>query len=110
MKKYKGSMKFPLSGAETKEEFYATTTYEGDFMNPRKRFQIFKRPRRYKIDIVLVGVGDIGIDVTEVSTPHNKISKEELAQLLKTTAIEQLQSLDSKLVNIHRSYFKIQVL
>lgn len=108
--KYKGYYQFPLAGAETKEEFYSTSFGTEDFANPRKRFQIFKKPRQYKIDIVLVNQ-DKDTEITEY-IPEEKLTKEELTQLLKILARNSLNDVEDtdNLINLYESYFRIKVL
>ena len=77
--KYKGYYQFHLAGAETKEEFYSNSFGTEDFANPRKRFQIFKKPRQYKIDIVLVNQ-DKDTEITEY-IPEEKLTKEDITFL-----------------------------
>lgn len=103
-KKYQGYMTFPLTGARTPQEFHDTTRYYGDMLDPQTRFQIFKRPRLYKFEVVLVS-NSFGQQTTE-HLCQQVCDKAELAQVLKQEALAVLKGeLDH--VNLNLSYFKV---
>lgn len=105
-KPYSGYMKFPLYGAETYGEFRQTCEYFGDFLDPRKRHQIFKKPRKYRMEIWLK-VND-GYEVSEMGLPTDGVDKHQLAQILHKFAVEDVKELaERETVYLDQSYFKI---
>lgn len=105
-KTYKGYVKFPLGGADTQAEFSASCEYYGDLTNPRKRYQIFKRPRRFRVEIWIKAIGDSVWDVTELTTPADKLHQAELVQIMQSFAVSALDELPYH-PNGHEGFFKI---
>ena len=107
-KTYKGTMKFPLCGAETQYEFQSVCEFTGDFATP-KRHQIFKRPRYYKAEIHLKIHGTNEWDIQELTTPNDKLDKFMLTQLMYIYAVEGIKELKSEYTNIamDESFFKV---
>ena len=99
-------MKFPLYGAETQSEFQSVCEFTGDFANPLKRNQIFKRPRKFRMEIWLKI--DNGYEITEMSLPDTGVDKKQLAEILHQYAVEDVKELMGREnVNLEQSYFKV---
>lgn len=107
-KTYKGTMKFPLYGAETQSEFQSVCEFTGDFAIPTKRHQIFKRPRYYKVEIHLKIYGMDEWDIQELTTPNDKLDKFMLSQLMHIYAVEGIKELSEYAnIAIDESFFKV---
>lgn len=105
-KAYSGYMKFPLYGAETHDEFKSTCEFFGDFANPLKRNQIFKRPRKFRMEIWLKI--DNGYEISEMSLPDTGVDKKQLAEILHQYAGQDVKELmEREEVDLERSYFKV---
>lgn len=88
---YSGYMEFPAIGAETFEEFTNSCRYYGDFANGKKRFQIFKKPRKFKVSIWLKKTSG-SFDVTNISLPNDTLNKEQLAELIQSIAVDEIKN------------------
>ena len=107
-KTYKGTMKFPLYGAETQSEFQSVCEFAGDFAIPTKRHQMFKRPRYYKVEIHLKIYGTDEWDIQEITTPNDKLDKFMLTQLMHLYAVEGIKELSEYAnIAIDESFFKV---
>ena len=105
-KAYSGYMKFPLVGIETKQDFRLACEYYGDFKDPRKRKQIFKRPRKFRVEM-WVKVSD-GYNVSEVTVTDDKINVDQLSEIIYQCGIESLDDVaDDDLVYMNECYFKV---
>lgn len=107
-RQYKGYIKFPLYGAETELEFYKSCEYGGDFALPSKRWQIFKRPRKFKVEIWLKLLDENAYEVSELSTPNDLLDEAMLRQLMFDFCVEHLKDTSEyATINIDDSYFKV---
>lgn len=107
-KAYSGYMKFPLCGAETHDEFKSSCEFFGDFANPVKRQQIFKRVRKYRMEIWLRIKDKSEYEVFEMALPTTGVDKEQLAKVLHWYAVQYIKELtDCEEVDLEQSYFKV---
>ena len=104
-KRYKGVMKFPLVGADSKAQFDRSCEFGGDFIDPVKRYKIFKRPRAFRVEIWLKVQGQNEWDVTELTTQGTLLGKHELSQLMHQYAVSECETLGE--VEVNSSYFKV---
>lgn len=100
--KFKGSMTFPLAGAETKEYFDSTTVFTGDFKSPTKRKLILNQPRKYQLLVVLKHINGVDEDITEYDI-EERLSHANLASVLKQLIREQANEADPSLVDLTKS-------
>lgn len=108
-KAYSGYVKFPLDGIDTKEDFKLTCEYYGDFVNPKKRQQIFKRPRKFRVEM-WVKVSD-GYNVSEVAVTDDKINLDQLAEIIYQCGMESIDEVtDDELVYMSECYFKVVII
>ena len=90
---FKGTMMFPLAGADTEEHFDATTVFTGDFAVPSQRAEIFRKPRRYSFTIMLIPTNGKyeDIDIGEYDLPElGGVEQGELTELIKEFTHEQI--------------------
>ena len=109
---FKGTMMFPLAGSETKENFQRDTVFTGDFEKPNVRNEIFSIPRRYSFSIVLIPAsGELEcVDIGEYDLPDDGgVSQDELVQLIKQYAHEQLYEKDHAFYDLYKSVVIIQL-
>ena len=108
VKVYSGCMKFPLCGAETHNEFKSSCEFFGDFADPVKRQQIFKRARKYRMEIWLRIKDKPEYEVSEMSLPYTGADKTQLAEILHQYAVQDVKELmEREEVDLERSYFKV---
>ena len=107
-KAYSGYMKFPLCGAETQGEFKSSCEYMGDFAIPQKRFQIFKRPRKFRMEIWLRIKDKPEYEISEMTLPQTGVDKKQLAEILHQYAVQGVKELmEREEVDLDNSYFKV---
>ena len=107
-KTYKGYMKFPLCGADSVTEFRQTCEYFGDFANPVKRRQIFKRPRQFRVEIHLKIHGANEWNIYELATPNDKLDKFMLSQIMHIYTVDSIKELgEGTNVASEDSFFKV---
>ena len=109
---FKGTMMFPLAGAETEEHFDATTVFTGDFAVASQRAQIFNKPRRYSFSIVLIPTNGKyeDIDIGEYDLPElGGVEQGELVGLIKSFTHEQLASAPAESYDLAKSVAIIQL-
>lgn len=106
-KRYTGYMKFPLIGANDVADFNRTCEYAGDFANPRKRYNIFKRERSYYVEIWVKLAGG-GYEVSQVLTVSDKLNKIQLAELLCQFAIADINKLGAEAIQ-EQSFYKVML-
>ena len=109
---FKGTMMFPLAGAETEEHFDATTEFTGDFAVASQRAQIFNKPRRYSFSIVLIPTNGKyeDIDIGEYDLPDvSGVEQGELVGLLKAFTHEQLADAPAESYDLAKSVVIIQL-
>lgn len=93
-KPYRGYCTFPLIGADTYDEFHATSEMFGDFADPVKRKQIFDKPRKYRFEIWLKLVGKPEYEIREARITSEGVTRENLSQILYEVAMQGLRELD----------------
>jgi len=107
-KAYSGYMKFPLCGAQTHNEFKSSCEFFGDFADPTKRYQIFNRPRKYRMEIWLRIKDKPEYEVSEMALPVTAVDKKQLAEILHQYAVQDIKELMGREeVDLERSYFKV---
>lgn len=100
---FTGGMKLPLN-AETDQEIESRTKFDGQWLT--KRFKIMNKPRRYKIEIVLVDdKGDQ--DRTEIRVT-DRIDKNELWQIIMLMGKENLQKYKDKFIDANASFATVK--
>lgn len=104
-----GGMKFPLAGAETKEEFDKTTEFFGNFKNKDLRKIALNTPRFYKFTVVLKDLKGNVISDSDYSVSDDKLNARELASVIKQMCKEQLAEVDTNIVNIYDSYLQVEL-
>ena len=92
-KPYRGYCTFPLIGADTYDEFHATSEMFGDFTDPVKRKRIFDKPRKYRFEIWLKLVGKPEYEIREAKITQG-VTRENLSQILYEVAMQGLRELD----------------
>lgn len=108
----KGTMMFPLAGAENEEDFEKSTVFTGDFSNRRTRAEMFALPRRYSFSIVLVpkSGNKYDVDIGEYDLPDDGgVTQEELVLLIKKYAHEQLYEHEPSFFDLTKSAVIIQL-
>lgn len=101
-------MKFPLIGADTREEFEAASEWTGAFADPFKRKAIFAKPRKYRVEIHIRVEG--AWEISTLTLPYDKIDKSQLAQILYEHAVRDVRELlGTGDVYTDQSFFKICV-
>ena len=109
---YRGTMMFPLAGAENEEHFNKTTEYTGDFTNARARNEIFKFPRRYSFSIVLIPSNGKyeDVDIDEYDLPDDGgVTHYQLAELIKQYCKEQIENAPADSYDLAKSVVIIQL-
>ncbi len=109
---FKGTMMFPLAGAETEEHFDATTEFTGDFAVASQRAQIFNKPRHYSFSIVLIPTNGKyeDIDIGEYDLPEvSGVEQGELVDLIKAFTHEQLAAAPAESYDLAKSVAIIQL-
>lgn len=93
-KPYRGYCTFPLIGADTYDEFHATSEMFGDFTDPVKRKRIFDKPRKYRFEIWLKLVGKPEYEIREARITSEGVTRENLSRILYEVAMQGLRELD----------------
>lgn len=106
--KFTGFMQFSLAGAETPENFHATSIFEGDFAYERTRHTIFSVPRYYKFTVYLRNHGGYLIDEADYF-PDEPLSHAELTQTIKQMCHEQIMEANPNVVDLYNSHVRISV-
>lgn len=109
-KAYSGFMTFPIYGADTQEAFKLACGFYGDFADPRKRAQIFKRPRKYRVEIHFRLPDLSGWDITELYLPKVGVDRHELSQIMFDYAVKDLKEImATDNVDLEKSFFKVML-
>lgn len=109
---FKGTMMFPLAGAETEEHFNSTTEFTGDFAVASQRAKIFRKPRRYSFSIMLIPTNGKyeDIDIGEYDLPEaSGVEQGELVDLIKSFTHEQIASAPAESYDLAKSVVIIQL-
>lgn len=107
-KTYSGCIKFPVSGAENQVQFNASCEFLGDFADPVKRHQIFKRPRKFRMEIWIRLKDKPEYEVSQLFLPTTGVDRKQLAELLYHHAVQDIKELaEREEVDVKQSFFKV---
>lgn len=103
--KYHDYLTFPLVGCSTPKELNENIKYYGDFANIRKKREIFSKPRKFRVSILLNIQDTNDYEITEL-TIQSPVNEYQLGEILHQFANESL--LESKYcIDKTRSYYKV---